>query len=179
MLGRFFFWKCVYQLPFLCIRERIRCVPLMVWWWTGMNNWLGEKTERAAGGGRRGGGGRGQGVPERSWEFSISSFSSSSFTLTSSDTEIEIQSHLQYVVLHHCSVSVMLVWTALLFVHLHFVLLCILDDSNTALSRPFLGHCFSVKPCQNATLCCFLQLCFRCQETIFSDNPNCLTCLTC
>lgn len=145
MLGRFSFWKCVSESVYM------RCMPPMVWWWRGMNNWLGEKIERAAGGGRGGG----QGVPERSWESSV----------TSLHTHLKLRkySHLQSMVLHYCTLSVTLcgpLFSSVIYIlsYCVFWLLWMFQCSFVpTLSGPFVF----VRPCQNAaTLCCFSSALF-------------------
>lgn len=120
MLSRLFFWKCVY----VC-RPILLCAPPMVWRLRGMNNWLEKRSSEQEGA-----------VEKEDRVFLgvrplLSPLLYTHYNLLNK----QIKSHLQ----SFCYAA----WTAPLFVHLHFVFLCIPrcpEDPHTALSQPFLGH---------------------------------------
>lgn len=132
-----------------------------------MNNWLGEKINRAGG---RKGAGKGQGVPERSWEFTVASLSSLHYITLHLQQVKEMQSHLQAMALHQCTLSVML------FGVVFFSFICILSYCvfrvlwmiQTQLSPgPFWAICFCEPLSNTATLCCLLH-CFSFSGRLFA-----------
>lgn len=128
--------KSVCQRTCICVS----CLP----WCGGGKEWIidWEKRDRIGGGG-------GDGVFKRSWEFTHFCFSLHSQSR-------KWKWNTTYSRWSFATAQFVSCFLAALFVHLHFVL-CVVDGSNTALSRPFLAHLFlwslvKMQPCVTAFL---------------------------